>query len=104
MKVLNITAEVEESCNCTNRNNCPLDGKCLTPNIIHEAQITMNQPNYKENICIGTANKNFKHRFNNHTKPFKLEHYKNNTKLSKEYWTIKRNHFISKISWRIIMK
>ena len=30
MKVLNDTAEIEEGCNCRNRNNCPLDGKCLT--------------------------------------------------------------------------
>ena len=35
MKVLNNTAEIEESCNCRNSNKCPLDGKCLTPNIIY---------------------------------------------------------------------
>ena len=28
MKALNNTAETEESCNCRNKNNCPLDGKC----------------------------------------------------------------------------
>ena len=28
MKVLNY-AEIEESCSCRNKNNCPLDGKCL---------------------------------------------------------------------------
>ena len=33
MKVLNNTVETEESCNCKNKNNCPLDRKCLTPNI-----------------------------------------------------------------------
>ena len=47
MKVLNNTAEIEEGCNCRNRNNCPLNGKCLTPNIIYDAQIMSNQPNYK---------------------------------------------------------
>ena len=35
MKVLNNTVETEESCNCRNKNNCPLHGKCLTPNIIY---------------------------------------------------------------------
>ena len=30
MKVLNNTAETQESCNCKNKNNCPLDGKYLT--------------------------------------------------------------------------
>ena len=34
MKVLNNTGETEESCNCRNKNNCPLYGKRLTPNIV----------------------------------------------------------------------
>ena len=55
MNVLNNTAETEEGYNCRNRNNCPLDGKYLTPNIIYKAQITSNQPNYKQKVYIGTA-------------------------------------------------
>ena len=27
-------------CNCRNKDNCPLDGECLTPNIIYRADIT----------------------------------------------------------------
>ena len=96
------TAEIEESCSWTNRNKCLLAEKCLAPNIIYEAQFILNQP--KENIYIGTAKTDFKHRFNNHTKSFKLEHYKNDTELPKEYWIIKGNHFISKINGRIISK
>ena len=53
MNVLNNTAEIKEGCNCRNRNNCPLDGKCLTPNIIYEAQIISNQPKYKQKVYIG---------------------------------------------------
>ena len=82
MKVLNSTAETEESWDWGKKNNCPLDGKCLTPNIIYEAQITSNQPNYKQKVYIGTAETDFKHRFNNHTKLFNLEHYENDTELS----------------------
>ena len=104
MNVLNNTAEIEEGCNCRNRNNCPLDEKCLTPNIIYEAQIMSNQPNYKQKVYIGTAETDFKHRFNNHTKSFNLEHYENDTELSKEYWAIKRNHFTPIVTWRIIRK
>ena len=96
--------ETEESCNCRNKNNCPLDGKCLTPNIIYEAQITSNQLNYKQKVYIGTTETHFKHRSNNHTKSFNLESYENDTELSKEYWTIKRKHFTPKVTWRIIRK
>ena len=104
MKILNYTTQIEESCSCRNKNNCPLDGKCLTPNIISESQITSIQLNYKQNIYIGTAERDFKHRFSNHTKSFNLEHYENDTELSKEYWSIKRNHFTPKVTWRIIRK
>ena len=104
MNVLNNTAEIEEGCNCRNRNNCSLDGKCLTPNIIYEAQIMLNQPNYKQKVYIGTAETDFKQRFNNHTKSFNLEHYENDTELSQEYWAMKCNHFTPIVTWRIIRK
>ena len=79
MEVFNNIAEIDQSCNCRNKNNCPLDGKCLIPNIIYETQITWNQLNYKQNIYIGIAEADFKNRFNNHTKSFNLEHYESNT-------------------------
>ena len=104
MKVLNNTAEIEESCNSRNKNNCPRHRKCLTPNIIYKVQITSNQLNYEKKNYIGTAETNFKHRFNNHAKSFNLEHDENRTELSKEYWTIKRSHFTPKVTWRIIRK
>ena len=95
MNVLKNTAEIEESCNCRN-NNCPLDGKCLI--LIYEAQITSNQLNYKQKTYIGTAEIYFKYRFSNHTKSFNLEHYENDTGLSKEYWALKRNYFTPKVT------
>ena len=104
INVLNNTADIEDSCNYSNKNNCPLYGKSLTSNIIYEAQITLNQLNYKRKIYLGTTETDFKQRFSNHTKSFNLEHYENDTELSKEYWTIKRTNFIPKISWRIISK
>ena len=104
MKVLNNVTETEQSCNCRNNNNCPPDGKCLTPNIIYEAQITSHQLNYKQKIYIGTVETDFKLRFNNHTKSMNLEHYENDTELSKEYWKIKHNHFTPTVTWRVIRK
>ena len=85
VKVLSNTADIEEICNCKNKNNYPLDGKYLTLHIIYEAHITSNLLNYKQNIYLGTGKTDFKHRINNHTKSFNFEHYGNNTKLSKEY-------------------
>ena len=104
MKVLNHVAETGESCNCRNKNNCPLHGKYLIPNTIQEAQITSNQLNYKQKVYIGSVETDSKHSFNNHTKSFNLEHYENDTKLSKEYWTIKGNCFTPKVTRIIIRK
>ena len=31
---------IEKTCNCQKRNECPLDGACLTKNLIYEAKVT----------------------------------------------------------------
>ena len=104
MKVLNYTAEIKEICNYRKKNNCPLDRKCLTPNIIYEAKVTSNLPNYKENFTLGPlkqiSNKIWQQRktfqlrtiwkrhwaikqtLNNETQPFYTKrHLKNNKKM-----------------------
>ena len=73
MKALKNSAEIEESCNCINKNYCLLVEKCLNPNIIYEAQIILNQPNYRDKIYTGIAEKSFKYRFNKHTKSANFE-------------------------------
>ena len=82
----------------------PFRWKMLNPK--HHLQSTdhPNQLNYEQKIYTGTAKTDFKDRFSNHTKSFNIEHYENGSELSKEYWTIKRNHFTQKVTWRIIRK
>ena len=60
------------------------------------------QLKYKQKIYIGTGETDFKHRFGNCSKLFNLEHYENDTELSKEYWTIKCNHFTPKVTSRLM--
>ena len=79
----------------------------LTPNIIYKDRSRRISSTINKKITINncfTAETDFKHRFNNHTKSFNLEHYENDTERSKEYWIIKRNHFTPKFTWRIIIK
>ena len=82
----------------------PSRWKMLHPK--HHLRITddVEPTHYKQKIYIGTTETDFKHRFNNHTKSFNLEHYENDTELSKEYWTMKHNHFTPIVTWRIIRK
>ena len=56
-------------CNCRKKENCPLDNKCLTPNIIYEAQISNTNDEHKK--FLGAAETSFKEIYNKHTRNFK---------------------------------
>ena len=60
--------------------NCLLDNKCLTPNIIHEAQIT-NNTNNEHKKYLRAAETPSKERYSKHTRDFETsfkERYSNN--------------------------
>ena len=89
-------------CNCTKKDECPLNGKCLTKNIVYEATVTSNEPTYKEKKYIGISEPTFKKRYANHKKSFNINKYKNETELSKEVWRIKNSNYIPQIKWNIL--
>ena len=66
--------------NCRNKDNCPLNGECLTPNKIYRAGITTD--NYHK-FYYGTSETTFKHRHSNHTRDFKHVKYQHATELTK---------------------
>ena len=43
----------EKSCNCRKKNECPLNGECLTTNVIYQAKIVTNQPKPESHIYLG---------------------------------------------------
>jgi len=73
------------SCNCPQKETCPLNQKCLTLNIVYEATITSDLPGYQEKKYIGLCETAFKKRFTRHKTSFRLERYKNSTALSTEF-------------------
>ena len=55
-------------CNCRNRAECPLDGKCLTANIVYKAVASaLSKPDKK---YFGITDTSFKDRFRNHARDF----------------------------------
>ena len=90
-------------CNCRNKTDCPLDNKCLTPNIVYEAQIT-NNTNHNQKRYLGASETPFKERFSNHKRDFKHKKYEKCTELSKYIWSLKSQGIIPKIKWRIVKK
>ena len=89
-------------CNCRNRENCPLNGECLTGNMMYEGTISSSETNYPNKFYVGISEPPFKKRYGNHERDCNNEECANTTELSKEVWKIKKKGFIPSITWRII--
>ena len=57
-------------CNCRLKSSCPLNGECLTPNIICRADVS-NDENSDKKFYFGLADTPFKERYRSHTKGLK---------------------------------
>ena len=105
-KVLNDKKPLEiGGCNCQvrNRQNCPLDGHCTTPNVMYEGTVTSpDEEDYQEKLYVGISEPPFKIRHGNHNRDFNDEEYAKSTELSKEVWKIKNRGFNPIIKWKII--
>ena len=89
-------------CNCRNKKNCPLDGKCRESSIIYKASISSDSETQKH--YYGLCETEFKLRYNNHIHSFKNKQKKNATELSKEVWRLKEEGKQPRIEWQIIKK
>ena len=102
----NVTAtttatEINKTCNCRQKNTCPLDRNCLQPSVIYQATVTHRNSN-KTETYIGLTENEFKTRYRNHTASFRHAKHKNSTELSKHIWNLKDNNIDHFISWRIL--
>ena len=84
-----------EGCSCRTQ-RCPLNGECLTKNIVYKA--TVESINTKKEY-IGMTSTTFKDRFSNHKQSFNNELYKTQTKLSNYIWAKKEEEIETNIKW-----
>ena len=85
-------------CNCRVKDKCLLDGKCLHKCIVYQANVITN------NECkeyFGTAEGEFKLRYNNHTMSFRHKKRVNDTKISKYLWNFKEENPDYNLQWSI---
>jgi hypothetical protein len=87
-------------CNCMSKARCPLEGKCLTKNVVYEAQVsTVN----RTKIYIGSTGNDFKSRYYSHKSSF--NHRGNNeTELSKYIWNLKDANINFDLTWKILRR
>jgi hypothetical protein len=76
-----------KNCNCKQKNNCPLDGNCLTKNVVYKCVVS--SKNVPDKQYIGLTEGEWKKRFANHKQSFKNRKYSKDTMLSKYIWELK---------------
>ena len=88
-------------CNCRQPQKCPAEGKCLTSNVVYQAEVTScsNEPPAR---YIGVTADNFKTRYRNHAKSFANKKYATETELSKHIWKLKESGKQFSIAWSLL--
>ena len=90
-----------KTCNCRQKDACPLDGNCLQPSVIYQATVT-SKDNPTPETYIGLTENEFKTRYRNHIASFRHTRSRNSTELRKHIWNLKDNNIDYSISWRIL--
>ena len=70
---------------------CPLQNKCLTPNIVYQADIANNVDDERR-VYLGLSETPFKDKYRDHVRDFNNEIRYNKTEFSKYVWDLKRNN------------
>ena len=96
------TRAESKSCNCRNKDLCPLDGACLVNNIVYKATVTTTSGETK--VFIGMAEHSFKTRYNNHKLSFKHRKHSHDTVLSKYIWDQRGKNTDFSIKWSIVTR
>ena len=94
--------ESNKSCNCRNKDLCPLDDECLVNNVVYKATVATTPGETK--VYIGMTEHSFKTRYNNHKLSFKHRKHSHDTVLSKYIWDLKDNNTEFSIKWSIVTR
>ena len=91
----------DPKCNCQNKQQCPVPGNCCQDNVVYQASV--NHEDGRHVMYVGCTESSFKLRFNNHTKSYRNEQYKNETTLSRYLWDNNLQNS-NNIKWKYMKK
>ena len=100
-KILSPPVEETRSCNCEKNTNCPLDGQCLTNNLVYQSTVTQHTAQNTQRTYIGLTSTTFKARLGVHKNSFK-DPEANQTSLSKHIWDLKKKNIDYTVTWKLI--
>ena len=81
-------------CNCRKKSECPLDGHCLTSNVVYQATVVTDK---STETYIGLTENHFKTRYRNHLASFK-------DKKNRYIWTLNEKNIGCDLKWRILAR
>lgn len=97
------TPNIVRECNCRNREQCPMDNKCLAQNIVYEAAIT-SHPDEVVKDYRGLCSTTFKVRYGVHKEGFANRVYSKGCELAKYVWKLKDSRKTFNLKWKTLKK
>ena len=102
--LMNDQAQItQRECNCRHKEECPMEGKCLSNCVVYNATVETLDLTSTKNY-YGTSEGTFKERYNNHTASFRNKTKEKSTELSKHIWELKDNNIPYQLKWCIAYK
>ena len=98
-RILNSNS-TEFGCNYNNRDECPLENKCLTPRIVCRADVTNNKTDVQK-YYYGISDTPFEDRYENHKTSFRHRSHFTTSDLSKCYWKLIDNGVVPTVKFSI---
>ena len=101
-KILRPQKPIEEyPCNCRNKNECPLNGKCQIDNIVYKATVNSQ---LGEKAYIGLCSTTFKIRHSNHKSAQNNEEKRDATRLNEHLMELRDQNKTFNIAWEVLAK
>ena len=89
------------TCNCRQRNACPLNGTCLTSNIIYSGEV-INLTDNQSRPYVGLTLDTFKERLGVHNQGINHRSYSSSCELTKHVWQLRDSGKAFGVRWNIL--
>ena len=93
----------DAGCNCRRKDQCPLNGKCLTKNVIYKATVSTPPDAQSNMVYFGSTKRKFKSRYTEHKSSFTSKE-ESTSKLSRHVRKIIKSRQDYKIDWEIVKR
>ena len=97
-KALSTTENLDQLCDCRNKENCPLDDKCLQTCIIYKADGITNKDSH---TYYGASAGELKSRYTSDTNSFRQRHHRQDAELLKHIWKLQDKGIKFNVKWSV---